>query len=155
MQIHQLYLSQILLRSHWLTQLRLNLGLLTVARFHKTQSNLGTVEITPAQEIAKKHYLGPLVKPRLQLQLQQNQINTLRRRPTRFKHRHHLPRDIAGVENITKDTSGHQIDPAEFGYTEPTKTTATSDYKAASEGYTAQQFVVQEKNALTGADLGL
>lgn len=56
-----------------------------------------TVEITPAQEIAKKHYLGPLVKPRLQLQLQQNQINTLRRRPTRFKHRHHLPHVILQV----------------------------------------------------------
>ncbi|QLS57639.1 hypothetical protein HV314_26505 (plasmid) [Citrobacter sp. RHBSTW-00887] len=114
----------------------------------------GTVEITPAQEIAKKALSGATseapasapvtAEPNQHAAAQTNPVQTPPSPTTR---------DIAGVENITKDTSGHQIDPAEFGYTEPTKTTATSDYKAASEGYTAQQFVVQEKNALTGADL--
>ncbi len=114
----------------------------------------GTVEITPAQEIAKKALSGatsetpvPAPTPAEPNQHAVAQINPVLTPPSPSQ------RQVVGVENTAKDTSSHQIDPAEFGYTEPANTAATSEYKAASEGYTAQQFVVQEKNTLTGADL--
>lgn len=114
----------------------------------------GTVEITPAQEITKKALPGATneaptstpatAEPSQHAVPQITPVNSPLSSTTR---------DVAGADSTTKDTSDHQIDPTEFGYTEPANTAATSDYKDASEGYTVQQFVVQEKNALTGADL--